>query len=246
MYLGKPVIATHYSGNADFMTSENSYPVDYYLRPVTAYDHRFQTECLAVYEPGQLWAEPDVEQAAFWMRHIYTHQDEARQRGRRAAVDIRNYCSPAAVGQLIEERLVQIEQIEALASTNQLAVELQDRMQYLRDRQHALFTVWQELHQNVEVTPFVSKPLVGPVVRALMRIRPMAQLLRTMKRLRWLGHMTAAQSALYQANIETADEIMQVLTTATRSTAAMRGTLARLQRTGRSAAISLAERAEQV
>ena len=29
MYLGKPVIATGYSGNLDFMTAENSYLVDY-------------------------------------------------------------------------------------------------------------------------------------------------------------------------------------------------------------------------
>ena len=34
MYLGKPVIATGYSGNMEFMTQQNSYPVDYTLRPI--------------------------------------------------------------------------------------------------------------------------------------------------------------------------------------------------------------------
>ena len=29
MYLGKPVIATHWSGNQDFMTADNSCPVGY-------------------------------------------------------------------------------------------------------------------------------------------------------------------------------------------------------------------------
>ncbi len=34
MLLGKPVIATGYSGNVDFMTPENSYLVDYELAPI--------------------------------------------------------------------------------------------------------------------------------------------------------------------------------------------------------------------
>ncbi len=34
MYLGKPVIATGYSGNLDYMTPENSYLVDYELRRI--------------------------------------------------------------------------------------------------------------------------------------------------------------------------------------------------------------------
>ena len=32
MYLGKPVIATGYSGNMEFMTPQNSYPVDYHAK----------------------------------------------------------------------------------------------------------------------------------------------------------------------------------------------------------------------
>ena len=38
MYLGKPAIATNYSGNVDFMTPENSYLVEYRLRKVVAED----------------------------------------------------------------------------------------------------------------------------------------------------------------------------------------------------------------
>ena len=34
MYFGKPVIATGYSGNLDFMDDENSYLVDYELVPI--------------------------------------------------------------------------------------------------------------------------------------------------------------------------------------------------------------------
>ncbi len=48
MQLGRPVIATSYSGNMDFCTSENSYLVDYDLIPV-GYD-----EYLTV-EKGSVW-----------------------------------------------------------------------------------------------------------------------------------------------------------------------------------------------
>ena len=34
MLLGKPVLATGYSGNVDFMTAENSYLVDYAMAPI--------------------------------------------------------------------------------------------------------------------------------------------------------------------------------------------------------------------
>lgn len=108
MYLGKPVIGTYHSGNVDFMTEENSFPIGCTLRPITLDDHRYQPECATVYQPGQLWAEPDLEQAAARMQYIYEHQDEAWQVGRRAAGDIRAYCSPHAVGQAIEARLLQL------------------------------------------------------------------------------------------------------------------------------------------
>jgi glycosyltransferase involved in cell wall biosynthesis len=111
MYLGKPVIATNYSGNIDYMTAENSYPVRYHLRPIAEEDHRYQPDpgSRAVYEPGQLWAEPDVTDAASWMEHLYHHQDEGRNRGQRAAAEIRRFCSPDVVGQLIDARLQEIE-----------------------------------------------------------------------------------------------------------------------------------------
>ena len=34
MYFGKPVIATNYSGNTDYMNDSNSYLVDYILTPL--------------------------------------------------------------------------------------------------------------------------------------------------------------------------------------------------------------------
>ena len=97
MYLGKPVIATAYSGNMDFMTPQNSYPVDYDLRPVG--------EEAGPYPPTGEWAEPDVEHAAELMRHVFEHQEEAGERGRRAGDDLRRNHSPEVAGRAMAERL---------------------------------------------------------------------------------------------------------------------------------------------
>jgi glycosyltransferase involved in cell wall biosynthesis len=115
MYLGKPVIATAYSGNMDFMTDRNSYPVDYELRPIGGGADPYPAT-------GE-WADPDVEHAAGLMRRVFDHREEARQRGERAAADIRRRHSPQAAGRVLAKRL---EHIEARASrdpaTGQTAV----------------------------------------------------------------------------------------------------------------------------
>lgn len=68
MYLGKPVIATDYSGNTDYLTSENGFPVRYDLVSVQPGEYPFGA--------GQYWAEPDLDQAAEIMRRI--HMDQAK------------------------------------------------------------------------------------------------------------------------------------------------------------------------
>jgi glycosyltransferase involved in cell wall biosynthesis len=102
MYFGRPVIATGYSGNLEFMTEENSYLVDYGIRSVGAGNHP--------YPPEAEWAEPDIEHAARLMRHVFEHRSEAAERGRRAAEDIRRSRSPTAAGGDIERRLEEIEE----------------------------------------------------------------------------------------------------------------------------------------
>ncbi len=86
MYLGKPVIATGYSGNLDFMTGENSYLVDYELVPIGP--------DAAPYPADGEWAEPNVDHAAALMREVFENPAGARQRGERAAADIRQTTRP--------------------------------------------------------------------------------------------------------------------------------------------------------
>ena len=63
MLLGRPVIATGWSGNLAFMDRDSAALVRHRLVP--ARDTR------ALYTlPGALWAEPDVGEAATWLRHL--------------------------------------------------------------------------------------------------------------------------------------------------------------------------------
>jgi glycosyltransferase involved in cell wall biosynthesis/SAM-dependent methyltransferase len=105
MYFGKPVIATGYSGNLDFMTNDNSYLVDYRLTAIG--------EDAFPYPPDGEWAEPDVEHAARLMRQVFDDQLEARERGARAAADIRSTHSPQASGEAIRQLLVRTRSVLA-------------------------------------------------------------------------------------------------------------------------------------
>lgn len=82
MGLGKPVIATRYSGNLEFMDDTTSYLVDFDLGPVGPGNEP--------YPPDSRWARPRVDHAAALMRRVVERPDEARERGRRAAARIRS------------------------------------------------------------------------------------------------------------------------------------------------------------
>ncbi len=97
MWLAKPVIATGYSGNTEYMTPSNSYPVDYTLMPVGAGAHP--------YPAHHEWAEPNLEHAAALMRTVFDNRDQALTLGLRAAADMHRRHSPAAAGAEIAARL---------------------------------------------------------------------------------------------------------------------------------------------
>jgi glycosyltransferase involved in cell wall biosynthesis len=97
MVYARPVIATGYSGNMQFMNESNSYPVRYREIEATVQEGPFQR--------GSLWAEPDVEHAASLMRHVYEHRDEAAARGLLGRSTIESTSSPAAVAMRIRTLL---------------------------------------------------------------------------------------------------------------------------------------------
>ncbi len=68
MFLGKPVIATGWSGNMDFMNDQNSCLVPSTLVPVFSND---QSGYNPAYIGGStVWAQPDVDNAVFWMKYL--------------------------------------------------------------------------------------------------------------------------------------------------------------------------------
>jgi glycosyltransferase involved in cell wall biosynthesis len=101
MLLGKPVIATGYSGNVDFMDNSNSLLVDYKLITLNR-DH-------SPYLAGSRWAEPSVDHAAQLMRRVYENQDWACELGAKARLDLSERMSLAASGRRIAARLAEIE-----------------------------------------------------------------------------------------------------------------------------------------
>jgi glycosyltransferase involved in cell wall biosynthesis len=100
MALGKPAIATAYSGNLEFMTETNSY-----LCPSQRCEVGPEK---APYPASSHWSEPDLEAATALLRHVYTHQQEALDKGLRAAEEIRALHSPRAVAPIIRARLAKI------------------------------------------------------------------------------------------------------------------------------------------
>lgn len=89
--LGKPVIATGWSGNTAFLSEENSLPVAFTLKPLET--------TLYPYEAGQLWAEPDTEHAARRLRFVYDFPEAAHrlaEQGAGAALAQHNVVATAA------------------------------------------------------------------------------------------------------------------------------------------------------
>jgi glycosyltransferase involved in cell wall biosynthesis len=97
MCLGKPVIATAYAGNVDYMNVSNSYPVEYRLIELE--------QDYGPYKKGTFWADPDLDHAAAQMRHVLKNYDEATRKGERAADDIKNWYGAEAMGRKIIKRL---------------------------------------------------------------------------------------------------------------------------------------------
>jgi glycosyltransferase involved in cell wall biosynthesis len=100
MLMGKPVIATNFSGNVDFMDDSNSLLVPYELVklgwPIPPYDGHLE------------WAQPSVEHAAQYMRRMYDDQAWARELGERGKRSAETNLSLHTAGERIAKRLEEI------------------------------------------------------------------------------------------------------------------------------------------
>ncbi|MFH1441766.1 MAG: glycosyltransferase [Candidatus Omnitrophota bacterium] len=100
MYLGKPVIATNYSGNLDFMNSNNSYLVNYKIKEIQKNS--------GPYTKGNIWAEPSIEHATELMRYVYENKAKAEAMGNIAASDIKKNLNFSKIGNEMKNRIEQI------------------------------------------------------------------------------------------------------------------------------------------
>ncbi len=140
MFYGKPVIATGYSSNTEFMNVGNSFLVKYKLIPLDA-DY-------GPYKKGNIWAEPDTEHAAYLMRQIFDNYPKAQQVGTIAAKNIKTFLSPKNVGKRIQKRLEYIAKIT-------------DNFQSLNNSQTAKVNPIPKSENNLSSSSEIAQPLVS-------------------------------------------------------------------------------------
>ena len=97
MLLGKPVIATGYSGNLDFMSEETSYMVPW-SRVKVGPDAE-------AYDPDATWVEPDLDASAALMRHVYENPEDARKKALLGKADLETRFTPERTGARMRSRL---------------------------------------------------------------------------------------------------------------------------------------------
>jgi glycosyltransferase involved in cell wall biosynthesis len=148
MLLGKPVIATGYSGNLQFMTPANSWLVGYELVRVG--------EGVEIYPPDARWAEPDLGHAAELMREVRAGGEAVEQRAERGRRDVAAAFSPAATGAAMRAR---IERLVATAPVEGPGPAVRSQaLQDLRDK-HA--------YDRGEGSPGVAQTTGGKALRAV-------------------------------------------------------------------------------
>lgn len=100
MSIGKPVIATAWSGNMSFMDHTNACLVRYKLIPVEG--------SLSVYKSNFLgrtasWAHPNIDDAAGWMKKLSTSRGMCQQIGGAAKIAIGQHLNHAATSKWLDE-----------------------------------------------------------------------------------------------------------------------------------------------
>jgi glycosyltransferase involved in cell wall biosynthesis len=100
MLMGKPAIATNYSGNLAFMHPGNSLLVDYELIDIAADN--------PIYKAGNHWAKASVEHAAQHMRYCFDHRAEALALGAKGHDEVKQKLSLKAAGLRMAEHLANV------------------------------------------------------------------------------------------------------------------------------------------
>lgn len=102
MLNGTPCIATNWSANTEFMNDDVACMVDY---EIVELDHE-----VGPYRKGSHWAEPEVEQAAEYMRRLQSDRNFGQRMAQNAREDIRNQLGMESVTRILEQRVNEIKE----------------------------------------------------------------------------------------------------------------------------------------
>jgi len=92
MRMGVPVIATGWSGNMTYMDHLSACLVRYRLIEVAGNHSNYRPETLG---SGAVWADPVIEDAVAWMRHLYLYPDQRRHIGSAGRLKAERYQADA-------------------------------------------------------------------------------------------------------------------------------------------------------
>ena len=104
MLLGTPVIATNWSSNTEFMNEDVACMVDYKMITIE--------KDMPPFKAGNRWADPNIHQAAGYMRKLYEDKGFYRYQAEKAKAHVKDVLGMERAAGLIKERLEEIYEIQ--------------------------------------------------------------------------------------------------------------------------------------
>ena len=130
MALGKPVVATGWSGNKVFMSPANSCPVRHRLVPVRASISAYSA---AMDGLQPMWAEPDIDDAALWLRQLAADRALRARIGTAARGAFETYQAEAAALGFLDD-LVALQAHRLAGASAMSADQRRERILRVRDK----------------------------------------------------------------------------------------------------------------
>ena len=100
MLLGTPAIATNWSSNTEFMNDQVACMVDYKMTVIE--------KDMPPFKAGNRWADPDVLQAAGYMRKLYEDREFYQELSEKAKIHAQEVLGMERAAGLIRKRLKEI------------------------------------------------------------------------------------------------------------------------------------------